>query len=464
MLGLYIHIPFCVRKCSYCDFYSLPSHTNTIASYIQAVLLEAQKYSPVSPLAPSRERDGVRGDSIQCYAEVPQNPSFQTLYLGGGTPSLLGPKNLTTLIADLITHFVIPAKAGIHSSVGSGLEPDRPAGRGEFTLPCHSERSEESSSPNSHCESSPEPVMLVSSPLTGEDQSEGVQLLESTSEVNPESATPEFLQTVKNLGFTRLSFGAQSLNDNELRSVGRIHTAKQAIAAIKIAQKLNFKSISADLIIGLPGQTDTSLHKSLQTLVGMGIQHLSVYCLSLEAGTPLANNPPPDLPTDDLQATLFEETRNYLKTCGFAHYEISNFALPGYECLHNLNYWRGGEYLGLGPAAASHLNGKRFKNRANLDAYLENPTAQIEDIEELTAKDKAAEEAILRLRLLEEGLDSEVFTKRFGQENAHDIFTRLDKMVQEGLLIQESTRYRLEPSRIMTSNPIFARVLGDGKG
>ena len=124
---------------------------------------------------------------------------------------------------------------------------DRPAGRGESALPCHSERSEESSSPNSHCESSPEPVMLVSSPLTGEDQGcrpqagstsllrtyEGVQLLESTIELNPESATPEFLQTVKNLGFTRLSFGVQSLNDNELKSVGRIHTAKQAVAAIK---------------------------------------------------------------------------------------------------------------------------------------------------------------------------------------------------------------------------------------
>ena len=291
--------------------------------------------------------------------------------------------------------------------------------------------------------------------------SSGGTLIESTIELNPESATPEFLQTVKNLGFTRLSFGVQSLNDNELKSVGRIHTAKQAVTAIKLAQKLEFKAISADLIIGLPGQTSASLRKSLETLVELGIQHLSVYCLSLEANTPLANNPPPDLPTDDMQATLFEETRNYLITRGFAHYEISNFALPGYQCLHNLNYWRGGEYLGLGPAAASHLDGKRFKNSANLDAYLQNPIGQIEDIEELSAKDKAAEEAMLRLRLLEEGLDADVLTERFGQENAHDIFTRLDKMVQECLLIHEGSKYRLTPSRILTSNPIFARVLGD---
>ena len=236
--------------------------------------------------------------------------------------------------------------------------------------------------------------MLVSSPLTGEDQGcrpqagstsplrtyEGVPLIESTIELNPESATPEFLQTVKNLGFTRLSFGVQSLNDNELKSVGRIHTAKQAVAAIKLAQNLKFPAISADLIIGLPGQTDKSLRKSLDTLISLGIQHLSVYCLSLEAGTPLANNPHPDLPSDDMQAQLFEETRSFLQSRGFAHYEISNFALPGYECLHNLNYWRGGEYLGLGPAAASHLHGKRFKNRPNLDAYLQNPTGQVEDI------------------------------------------------------------------------------------
>ena len=296
--------------------------------------------------------------------------------------------------------------------------------------------------------------------ISGREPERGVSsLLESTIELNPESATPEFLQTVKNLGFNRLSFGVQSLNDKELQNVGRTHTSAQAIAAIKLAQKLNFPAISADLIIGLPGQTDASLHKSLNTLVAMGIQHFSVYCLSLEEGTPLAQNPPPDLPTDDMQAKLFEETRNYLKACGFAHYEISNFAQPGYECLHNLNYWRGGEYLGLGPAAASHLNGKRFKNRADLDAYVENPTAQIEDIEELSPKNKAAEEAMLRLRLLEEGLNTDELTAKFEPANTADIIRRLDKMVQEGLLLKTGSACRLEPSRILTSNPIFARVL-----
>jgi oxygen-independent coproporphyrinogen-3 oxidase len=399
MKGLYIHIPFCVRKCSYCDFYSLPNRQPAIAGYVQAVLREAGSF----PLS----QRGIKGD-----LQPLKNPSFQTLYLGGGTPSLLGPQNLQTLISG-----------------------------------------------------------LVSSPLMGEDQGEGVQkkgealkavglhLAESTLEVNPESASPEFLQTAKTLGFNRLSFGVQSLSDAELQSVGRIHTAAQAVAAIKLAQKTGFKNISADLIIGLPGQTWHSLHNSLATLTGLGLPHLSVYCLSLENGTPLALNPPNDLPSDDFQAELYEKTRTFLLSAGFVHYEISNYARPGRECLHNLNYWRGGEYLGLGPAAASHLDGKRFKNNNDLDAYLQNPTGQVEYVETLNPKEKAAEEAMLRLRLLEEGLNTDELTAKFGPANTSDIILRLDKMTQDGLLLKTGVTYRLEPTHILTSNSIFSRVI-----
>jgi oxygen-independent coproporphyrinogen-3 oxidase len=331
--------------------------------------------------------------------------TFQTLYLGGGTPSLLGSENLTTLIHGLLVSPLAPCGRELERGVTS--------------------------------------------------------VVESTIEINPESAAPEFLQTVKNLGFNRLSFGIQSLSDYELKSVGRIHTSAQAVAAIKQAQKLGFKNISADLIIGLPGQTWTSLYASLETLVKMGIQHLSVYCLALEEGTPLAENPPADLPSDELQAHLFEETRAYLISKGFVHYEISNFALPGFACLHNLNYWRGGEYLGLGPAAASHLAGQRFKNYPNLDSYIADPTGQIEYIEELSKKEKAAEEAMLRLRLLKEGLDTIALAQKFGTDNVEDIITRLQKLSQEELLVKDGSRFRLTPSRIMTSNPIFARVIAE---
>jgi len=366
--GLYVHVPFCVSKCAYCDFYSLPSRQDSLESYVQAVLQEAQKYAGMS---------------------------FDTLYLGGGTPSLLGAKNLTALIQ------------GLNKSFN----------------------------------------------LTG--------LKEASIEVNPESATPELLEAAKNQEFSRVSCGVQSLSDYELKSVGRIHTAAQAIAAIKLAQKFGFKAISADLMIGLPGQTWTSLRTSLEALANLDIRHLSVYCLTLEEGTKLAKNPPADLPSDETQAALFEETKGYLNSCGYAHYEISNFALPGFECLHNLNYWWGGEYLGLGPAAASHIDGKRFKNYSNLDAYLNNPTGQIEYVEELSKKEKAAEEAMLRLRLLEEGLDAIELGRRFGEENVKEVIARLEKLAQEGLLIKNGSRYRLTPARILTSNPIFARVISE---
>jgi len=364
--GLYIHIPFCVKKCGYCDFYSLPVRSNALESYVAAVLKEAGIYHGLS---------------------------FRTLYLGGGTPSLLGSTHLRNLID------------GIRKSLDIS------------------------------------------------------ELMEATIEVNPESATPGFLQAVKEAGIDRVSIGVQSLSDYELRAAGRIHHAAQAVAAITIAKKFSFKSISADLIIGLPGQTWSTLRNSLEMLNSLNIQHLSVYCLSLEEGTPLAESPPDDLVSDDEQAELYEKTREFLSGCGFNHYEISNFARQGYECQHNLNYWRGGEYLGLGPSAASHLGDKRFKNRADLDAYLAGPTGQTEYVEELDRKHKAAEEAMLRLRLLEEGIEPGELAARFGPDNVAALTGQFDAMVREGLLIRENSRYRLHPSRVLTSNPIFARVL-----
>ncbi len=366
MRGLYIHVPFCIRKCAYCDFYSLPGRTESAEAYIDAVLRESLKYSGLS---------------------------FQTLYLGGGTPSLLGGRNLKKLTDGLYRSF----------------------------------------------------------PLS--------QMVEATIEVNPESATAELLETAREAGFNRVSIGVQSLSDDELKSVGRVHNAAQAIEAVSRAKKLNFESVSVDIIVGLPGQKWETLHQTLETLTQLGGQHLSMYCLALEHDTPLALNPPENLPSDDMQAELFERASSFLGGEGFIHYEISNFARKGHECRHNLNYWRCGEYLGLGPAAASYLGGRRFRNRADLEAYLKDPAGQIEEVEELPAQEKVAEEAMLRLRLLSEGLDAGELAGRFGLENAGSLIGRLSGMAQEGLLVADGMSYRLPPSRVLTSNPIFARVL-----
>jgi oxygen-independent coproporphyrinogen-3 oxidase len=334
-------------------------------------------------------------DAVFTECEAYKGMSFRTLFLGGGTPSLLGADNLSRLVEGL---------------------------RGKFDLS---------------------------------------QLDEATIEANPESAAVSTLEAALRLGFDRISIGVQSLADAELKAVGRIHAARQAVDAISLAKQVGFQNISADLIVGLPGQTWGSLRRSLETLASLGVSHLSLYCLSLEHGTPLAQNPPDNLPSDDMQADLFEQARAFLGSKGLVHYEISNFALDGCQCLHNLNYWRGGEYLGLGPAAASHLNGKRFKNCADLDAYLQNPTGVIEEIEELGAAEKAGEEAMLRLRLLKEGLDVAEFTKQHGRKNVRELLARLDAMAQEGSLLFDGVRYRLEPSLVLTSNPVLARVLQD---
>jgi oxygen-independent coproporphyrinogen III oxidase len=364
--GLYVHIPFCVKKCSYCDFYSLPSRQGSIPGYVQAVLKESQDY---------------------------QGLDFRTLYLGGGTPSLLGVENLRTLLTGL---------------------------RESLDL--------------SH-------------------------IVEATIEVNPDSATPDLLKAARGLGINRVSIGIQSFSDYELRAVGRVHNTAQAVTAIRTIKEVGLNNVSADLIIGLPGQTWTTLHDTLAAVTALGINHLSVYCLSLEEGTPLTKNPPSDLPSDDNQADLFEQARAFLKERGFIHYEISNFAKPGQECLHNLNYWRGGEYIGLGAAAASHINGRRFRNRADLAAYLGEPTCQTEDNEMLSPQDKAAEEAMLRLRLLQEGVGINELKVKYGQGNITALLGRLDSLVREKMLVCEGSRYRLVPSRILTSNQVFNRVI-----
>jgi oxygen-independent coproporphyrinogen III oxidase len=364
--GLYVHIPFCVRKCTYCDFYSLPQRLELIPAFLDAVLAEAQ---------------ACRGRK------------FETLFLGGGTPSLLGPSGISILLDGLRRSFDI---AG---------------------------------------------------------------LIEATLEANPESVTPELLQAARGAGLNRISIGVQSLSDAELQSVGRIHSASQAVSAVGAAWNNGFSNISADVILGLPGQDWSSLMVTLETLIGLEVQHLSVYCLAIEPHTPLAAIIPADLPSEDTQAELFENVCVLLAKRGFVHYEISNFALPGFECRHNLNYWRGGDYLGLGPAAASHINNRRYKNKADLEAYLQNPCGQTGESEELPAAEKAAEEAVLRLRLLNEGLKVGALAEKYGDEHLLELVSRLDRLVKEGCLLRAGGTYSLEPSLALVSNVIFARVL-----
>jgi oxygen-independent coproporphyrinogen III oxidase len=366
MLGLYVHVPFCARKCRYCDFYSVAGKTALLDRYLDSLLLEAEKYA---------------------------GAEFDTLYIGGGTPSIIGPARLAALMKGL--------------SKRVGLK----------------------------------------------------HLAEASIEVNPESSSREFMAMALSLGIKRVSIGVQSLNDDELRKAGRLHNASTALEAIDNAVRCGFDNISADIIVGLPGQTPATLSATLDQLGGRGLTHLSAYCLSIEKNTAFADNPPPDLVDDDTQASLFEMLTVYLKQQRFKHYEISNFCLPGRECLHNVNYWQGGEYVGLGPAAASHLKGSRLKNSECLERYLMDPLLIEVETEELAPGDRMAEEAVLRLRLLDEGLDFESLRGRYPGVDAGGLEGRLDKIAGEGLLLKNGHIYLLPAGGVLTSNQVFIDVL-----
>ncbi len=364
--GLYIHIPFCARKCAYCDFYSLPDRLACLDVYLEALFKEAAQYGRIR---------------------------FDTLFIGGGTPSLLGAAGVGRLMTGLTALYRIS------------------------------------------------------------------KLSEATIEANPESISENFLQTTLKYNINRISIGVQSLSDRELQKINRIHNAAQAVDKIALCQKAGYANISADVILGLPGQTWPSLMTTLETLIGMNLPHISMYCLALEAHTPLANDPPHDLPSDDEQADLYTQAVDLLEQRGFIHYEISNFALPGFECRHNLNYWHCGEYIGLGPAAASHYRGRRYKNRADLDCYLSRAGGQEEQVEKLSKPAKAAEEAMLRLRLLQEGLDLNQMSEKYGDHNVIALASRLQQLSVKGHLLRQGGIYRLAPNLALVSNSILAELL-----
>ncbi len=364
MTGLYIHVPFCKSKCHYCDFYSLPNSESLISSYSDALAAEATQY---------------------------KGWNFDTLFFGGGTPSLLGDVNLEKIILALKTFL--------------GL---------------------------SHIQ-------------------------EATLEANPESFTEEFAQMAHSLGFDRISLGIQSLNENELKSVGRIHNKMQAQKAIKLASKI-FPRVSADLIIGLPGQTWESLHDSAQSIINLGATHISAYCLHLEEGTKLHENPPQNLPSDDDQAELYCKLADFFEANGLAQYEISNFAKKGQGCLHNMNYWHAGNYIGLGPNASSHIDGIRFRNNPDLNAYLQNPTGQKIIEEELNETGRLNEEAMLRLRLVE-GLDLLKLSERHNKADISKLKQKLDSLHADGQLEKSGSLYKIPKTGFLTSNRIFLEVL-----
>ena len=353
MSGLYIHVPFCERKCSYCAFYSVDSTDETrIGSFFDSLKNEL--------------------DSL------PNDFSPETIFIGGGTPSAPDFKYLE-----------------------------------EFF-----------------------PLFRRFSPQ------------EFSVEVNPGSGDEAKLSLFKGSGVNRLSIGVQSFNSDCLDTLGRIHSAEEAEHAFHLARRIGFDNISIDLMFGTPGQTLAMLEEDLERVIALGPEHVAIYNLMYEEGTPMAARQ--DRLDEDLEREMYDLIRARLAAAGFEHYEISNFAKPGFECQHNLLYWTGGEYIGCGPAAHSHWSGTRWANVSDLDDYCANgPRREFE--ETLDADEKERETLVMGLRLLR------------GVDVGHDLFERkrslFQRLATEGLLVIDGRRVRLSEDALFVSDSVLAELV-----
>lgn len=378
-LELYVHIPFCVRKCAYCDFLSGPASEETKQAYVAALLQE-----------------------IESHEATYQDYEVSSIFLGGGTPSLLTPKQSFDILSGLKKHFHVRKDAEI------------------------------------------------------------------TMEVNPGTVTEEKAKAWKEAGINRISMGLQSVNDEELKMLGRIHTYDDFSHTYEMLRKNGFENLNVDLISAIPGQTVESWRKTLKTIAELQPEHISAYSLIVEEGTPFfekleegKNNDLPSLPDEDAERTIYEETEQLLQTYGYERYEISNYAKQGYACKHNQGYWRRIEYLGIGLGAASLIQQKRFHNTTDMDTYLKAIREGIEyreEVEGLTREDEMEEFMFLGLRMME-GVSKKDFFHYFQVEMDQVYGEVLQKLEDMQLLQIEGNQVRLTKRGIDISNYVFEQFL-----
>lgn len=401
MAGIYIHVPFCQSRCAYCDFYS----TTLLAqrgTYVDAVCREL--------------RHRVR--------ELRDEP-ISTLYFGGGTPSTLTIEELRKIIAEI--HFQIPKFVQTNES--------------QACLESYSEC----------CRTSTELIF-------------NLQLEEITLEANPDDLTEEYVQGLLTLPINRVSLGIQSFHDRTLRLVGRRHTAQEAIDTVHRLQRHGINNISIDLIYGLPGETLADWTYSLDQAIALGVKHISAYHLTYEEGTRLWRMQEQGLvsPIDEEQSLRsFELLREKLLAAGYEHYEISNFALPGYHSRHNSSYWQGTIYIGIGPGAHSYDGQDRRWNLSDLTAYIATPQGEDvpHEVEHLTTDERYDERIITELRTAR-GINLHTLKADFGEDYHTHCLHCANPYIERGQLIHTSDGYlRLTPESIFVSDAVMRDLL-----
>jgi len=382
-LQLYLHFPFCKRKCLYCDFCSAAETPETMAAYCKALQKE-----------------------IRLMAARYPGAKVNTIFLGGGTPSLVPPEMMADVLDALRDSFDILPEA------------------------------------------------------------------EFTSEANPGTLTAEWLDMAAAHGINRLSLGVQAAQDPLLRAIGRIHTVQEAEEAVRLARKHGIQNLNLDAMFGLPGQTEKDYLDTLRTFRDWGADHISAYSLILEEETPLyrlVNTGHVELPDEDDVAAMYEHGIEWLENAGYQRYEVSNFAKPGFACRHNIGYWQGAWYLGLGVAAHSMLPtnqpgmfSQRKGNSADVQAYIRalqnGQEAPTDGVDLITPEDAMFETMMLGLRTTF-GVEESRFEKLHGISLRKRYGEQLDSLVRDELGQWKVGRFVLTPRGIEIQNDVLMRLM-----
>ncbi len=373
MAGIYIHIPFCKKRCTYCDFYTEVAPV-FIPALIDAIVTELK----------------LRKDYLL-------NSPIETIYFGGGTPSILNKEQFSIIFEAIYNLFTVSDNAEI------------------------------------------------------------------TFEANPDDLTPEFLDSIHLLPFNRISIGIQSFDDTDLMRINRRHTSKQAIEAVRNAQKAGFKNISIDLIYGLPFQTMESWERQLDMALDLHIQHLSAYGLTYEEGTALWKQREKgkiEQVDDPTMNRMYQLLLEKVKDKGFEAYEISNFALPGYRSRHNSSYWKQKPYLGAGPSAHSYDLSSRQWNVSSIKEYIKaiNEHSPFFEREVLTLNDRYNDFVMVSLRT-SDGLDMAIMEKEFGTDLAEYCLQNIKTFIDSEQVYYSEGILRLTPEGIQISNLILIQLM-----
>jgi oxygen-independent coproporphyrinogen-3 oxidase len=481
-LGIYVQVPFCQTKCTYCNFHTGVVASSRFAPYVEAVCGEIRGHRellraagvewhgplgcpprraaplqeknelmgrlgepPASPLGPGQAEGGV-------YADM--NLSVDTVYIGGGTPSLLNPAQLKDILDAIRDSFGTDRSGPGRRSGAAPLQRigEMPGSASEG--PISSQRTERPAS------------------LTRSGQAEGGpckgswdELVEVSLEADPETVEAGKAAAWVGAGINRVSFGVQSFVDKELVAAGRMHRREDIYRAVPILRAAGIRNISFDLIAGLPHQSKESWRQSLEELLGLAPEHVSVYLLEVDEGSRLGKEllsggrkySAGAVPSEDEMAEFYEMAQEVLAAAGYRHYEISNWAKPGFESKHNLKYWRREPYLGFGAGAHSFSGTERWANTHDAAAYvaaIQDGRLPVEQHEILSAEGALEEELFLGLRQLD-GIDVGRIELDYGVALAG----RFDPLATAGLVKRDGSIVKLAPDKLSVSNEVFVELM-----